>query len=183
MSWLRQDWYFTGYQCEKRAKKKGKGTIRVYTYSGEYYGYGREGKEAGRVKAGYAFFAAWILISYLLAAFSNATGNKIPYIGLTFLFALLPLFYFCAGIITAMTQGERMTYRGYCGSYRRILRSLKGMSLLLILPCSLEIIFLLNHTEYALQGNEIRFLLSMLACFVGLICCLCFMKKKTCQIL
>ncbi len=183
MSWLRGDWYFTGYQCEKIPKKNGRGMTRIYTYSGEYYGYGEEGKESGKVKRGYALFGAWILISYLLAAFSNATGNKIPYIGVTFLFALIPLFYFCVGVGYAMMQKEKMTYRGYYGSYKRILRSAKAMLVILVIPCALEIIFLINHYEYYLQGNEIRFLCHMLLCMAGLICFLCFMKKKTCQIL
>ncbi len=183
MSWLRSDWYFTGYRCQKVAKKNGKGWTRIYIYEGEYYGYGSEGEDCRKVKGGYALFGTWILLTYLLAAFSNAVGNKISYIGVTFLIALLPLLYLAAGLICALLQKQRMTYRGYCISYKRILRSAKMMIGILWIPLLLESIFLMNNRAFLAQGSEIRFFASMLLCMTGLILLLAFMKKKRCQIL
>ncbi len=183
MSWLRADWYFTGYRCQKVAKKNGKGWTRVYIYEGEYYGYGSEGEDCGKVKFGYALFGAWILLTYLFAAFSNAAGNKIAYIGVTFLVALLPLLYLMAGLICALLQKKRMTYRGYCVSYKRILRSARIMIGILCIPLLLEGIFLMNNQAFLTRKNEICFFSSMLFCMAGLIFLLLFMKKKRCQIL
>ena len=183
MSWLRADWYFTGYRCQKVAKENGKGWTRIYIYEGEYYGYGNEGEDCRKVKCGYAVFGVWILLAYLSAAFSNATGNKIAYIGVTFLIALLPLLYLAAGLTCSLLQKKKMTYRGYCVSYKRIQRSAKFMIGILCIPLLLEGIFLMNNQAFLAQGSEIRFLGSMLLCMAGLIFLLIFMKKKRCQIL
>ncbi len=171
---MRRDWYLQDWEMrtiEKNGKKK-----MDYVYVGHYYGYSLEKNDLIKLKLAHIAPALLLPVIYIIAAVIGQENYEQFFVGMPFLFAMIPYMPYFVGVVILVYTKERLTYRDYFASYQRIDFWIKALLILFIIATLGSLVSLImafaNPELAALRLPRAVFLLCMLAS-VG---CCCFTK-------
>ncbi|MCD7768882.1 MAG: hypothetical protein LUH36_02010 [Oscillospiraceae bacterium] len=154
-------WYFQGW--EKRKDQNGK---TEYVYVGEHYTLPHGLKQAKLVSG---LLTGGAVIAYVLTAFFPSAGGMWRPAAPAQLLVIVPLLYLCIGTVNLLLQKEeRLTYRDWYSSWRRMTRSSLWAVLLAAAMAVVELVYIVAFSGGEALGEELLYLLRQLIC-VGLL--------------
>ena len=91
-----------------------------YRYIGKYYRFGETGEALKNKKRAFLLCAILALTAFLLAGFADAGETRAFYVGIPFVFSLLPAGFGLAAAFDTLRADEAMTYPRYRGGPKRL---------------------------------------------------------------
>ncbi len=169
-----RDWYFQGWERQVDANGQ-----KQFHYTGEYYSF-PGGTKA--LKGPCGAMTAALTVLYLIIAFLPSAGGMWRIAAIPQLITIVPLLYLIMGTICLLRAPERLTYRDYHTSWRRM----KGASVCCVITTGamviVEIVFLcLGMSEVGTIGREILYLLGELGCLALSALLVWFIRKHPCS--
>lgn len=158
------NWYLNGWVYDTVAQK---GHVKkVLVYKGAYYSFNLSTKGLRILKAGYLLLALTIYVVFYLFATNGSQGAETFYSGIPGMLSIIPFIYLGMGVFCLMFAKDKMTYRSYYASVKRITYSARASIILLGLCILGEILFIALHasgTNYDMNA-ELQRLLGALFC-------------------
>lgn len=169
-----RDWYFRGWENQT----DGQGKKRL-VYVGEYYSF-PGGTKA--LKAPCGALTAALTVLYLVVALFPSAGGMWHVAAIPQLLTLIPLIYLIMGAVCLARAPERLTYRDYHASWRRLGRSAIGCAVTTGAMVAVELVYIfLSIDTQAAIWPELLYLLGELGCAAISGGLLWFIKKHPCS--
>lgn len=169
-----RDWYFRGWERQPDGQGKTK-----LVYVGEYYRF-PGGVKRPKIVCG-ALTAALTAL-YLIVALRPTAGGMWHIAAIPQLLALIPLIYLIMGAVCLAFAPEKLTYRDYHASWRRISRSAVGCVVITGAMAAVELVYIfMSIGGQTALGPEFIYLLGELGCLALSLCLLLFVKKHPCS--
>ncbi|MCD8322680.1 MAG: hypothetical protein LUC89_07350 [Oscillospiraceae bacterium] len=167
-------WYFQGW--EKRKTENGK---TDFVYVGEYYTLPHGLRQAKLVTG---LLTAGAVIFYVLTAFFPSAGGMWRPAAPAQLLVIVPLLYLCIGLVNLLLQKEeRLTYRDWYSSCRRMKRASLWAVILSAAMVVVELVYIVAFRDGSPLGAELLYLLRQVVC-LGLLAALwTYIRKNPCE--
>ncbi len=154
------NWYNRNWVVQRRAGQKGRGT---YIYVGTYYDL-QPKEQRLRLRVTVAVSTIILVVVYLLLALSDTQGSTSSYVGYPCAFGILPLLYYCMGAFWYAYTGEKMTYRRYHASEKR-LKTAGCLGLICMVITGVgELVFIVLHLGQIHFTSEMLYLIGVVIC-------------------
>lgn len=124
-----RDWYLEGWE-KRTVNENGKDKVTL-VYVGQYYGYSLKKDQMKKLKLAHAVLALLIAAFFVATALVDPENYEQYFVGLPFLLVMIPYMPYFVGVVLVISSKEKMTYRDFYASYRRIDFYAKAMFILL----------------------------------------------------
>ncbi|MGI5971136.1 MAG: hypothetical protein ACOX7P_05355 [Oscillospiraceae bacterium] len=113
------NWYWDGWKMKTVLNEKGR-KKRIFVYEGEYYSFNLAPRSLMLLKAIYLILTAALFTVFILSSIVGAPSGEAFYSGGPAMLTIIPFIYLFMGVFSLIPVKEKMTYRSYYASMKRI---------------------------------------------------------------
>ncbi len=159
INWFMDGWEYNTVDHSGKIK-------RELVYKGAYYSLNLSSKGFRYLKAGYLLMTLAIYAVFLLFSSNGSQGGETFYSGLPCMLSIIPFIYLGMGVFCLMSAKDKMTYRSYYASIKRMTYSARLTAALLGLSVLGEVLYIVIHAS----DSDIHMNLELQRLFGALFC-------------